>query len=114
MQLRKGLGVSDQTAWLLLHKLRKAMVDRDQGSKLSGLVEADESYVGDREQGPGRNGRGAESKSVVVVGRRAIRRIQLLGQPPHHGTNHAASADMSLTGNPNHYVQRTCRRGQRA
>ena len=35
--------------------------------KLSGLVEADEGYVGGREEGPGRSGRGAESKSVVVA-----------------------------------------------
>ena len=67
MQLKKEIGVSYQTAWLLLHKLRKAMADRDQGYKLGGLIEADEGYVGGREEGPGRSGRGAESKSVVVV-----------------------------------------------
>jgi len=44
MQLKKEIGVSDQTTWLL-HKLRKATAGRDQGSKLSGLVEADEGYV---------------------------------------------------------------------
>ena len=31
MQLSKEIGVCYQTAWLLLHKLRKAMADRDQG-----------------------------------------------------------------------------------
>src|ERR1019366_6038847 len=65
MQLKKEIGVSYQTAWLLLHKLRKAMADRDQGYKLGGLIEADEGYVGGRAEGPGRSGRGAESKSVV-------------------------------------------------
>jgi transposase-like protein len=51
MQLKKEIGVSYQTAWLLLHKLRKAMADRDRGYKLGGLIEADEGYVGGREEG---------------------------------------------------------------
>jgi transposase-like protein len=38
MQLKKEIGVCYQTAWLLLHKLRKAMADRDRGSLLSGLI----------------------------------------------------------------------------
>lgn len=42
MQLSKEIGVCYQTAWLLLHKLRKAMADRDRGYRLSGLIEADE------------------------------------------------------------------------
>ena len=67
MQLSKEIGVCYQTAWLLLHKLRKAMADRDRGYRLSGLVEADEGYVGGAEHGPGRRGRGAQTKSVVVV-----------------------------------------------
>ena len=65
MQLKKEIGGGYQTVWLLLHKLRKAMADRDRGYELSGLVEAGEGYVGGREEGPGRGGRGVESKSVV-------------------------------------------------
>ena len=44
-----GLG-SYKTAWVWLHKLRRAMVrpDRDQ---LSGVVQVDESYVGGVEAG---------------------------------------------------------------
>ena len=41
MQLAKEVGVSYPTAWLMLHKIRKAMSDRDQGYRLSGLVEVD-------------------------------------------------------------------------
>jgi len=76
MQLAKEVGVSYPTAWLMLHKIRKAMGDRDQGYRLSGLVEVDEGYVGGEEHGPGRRGRGgkpgARSKSgeAVAVERR--------------------------------------------
>jgi transposase-like protein len=70
MQLAKEIGVSYPTAWLMLHKIRKAMLDRDQGYRLKGLVEVDEGYVGGEEHGKGRRGRGTRgvrSKSVVAV-----------------------------------------------
>jgi transposase-like protein len=67
VQLAKEIGVSYPTAWLMLHKIRKAMSDRDRGYRLSGLVEVDEGYVGGEEHGEGRRGRGAGTKSVVAV-----------------------------------------------
>ena len=44
-----GLG-SYRTAWLMLHKLRQAMV-RPGREKLSGVVEVDETYWGSAEFG---------------------------------------------------------------
>lgn len=58
-----GLG-SYRTAWTWLHKFRRLMVfpGRD---KLSGNIEVDETLVGGKK--PGRRGRGAEGKSLVVI-----------------------------------------------
>ena len=67
LQLSKEIGVSYPTAWLMQHKIRKAMADRDQGYQLQGLIEVDEGYVGGAEQGRGQKGRGAKTKSVVAV-----------------------------------------------
>lgn len=67
LQLSKEIGVSYPTAWLMQHKIRKAMADRDQGYRLQGLIEVDEGYVGGAEQGAAQKGRGAKSKSVVAV-----------------------------------------------
>jgi transposase-like protein len=67
MQLSKEIGVSYPTAWLIEHKIRKAMEDRDQHYTLRGLVEVDEGYVGGEEHGEPRKGRGAKSKAVVAV-----------------------------------------------
>lgn len=58
-----GLG-SYQTAWVWLHKLRRAMV-RPGRDRLSGLIQVDETYIGG--QKPGKRGRGAEGKALVVV-----------------------------------------------
>lgn len=72
-----GLG-SYRTAWTWLHKLRRAMVTPGR-NRLSGIIEVDESYIGGEK--PGKRGRGAPGKSLVVIaaevnGRR-IGRIRL-------------------------------------
>lgn len=53
VELGKEIGVSYPTAWLMPHKIRKAMSDRDRRYRLGGLVEADEGYVGVEEHGVG-------------------------------------------------------------
>lgn len=63
LQRALGLG-SYQTAWAMMHKLRRAMVrpDRD---RLSGVVEVDETYVGGVE--PGVRGRETRAKTLIGV-----------------------------------------------
>jgi len=77
--LQRLLGLrSYSTAWLCLHKLRRAMV-RPGRECLSGIVEADEAYVGGPKEG--KSGRGAFGKQIVFVAAevrgRKIGRIRL-------------------------------------
>jgi transposase-like protein len=58
-----GLG-SYETAWAMLHKLRRAMV-RPGREKLAGEVEVDESYVGG--VATGKRGRGAGKKAIAAI-----------------------------------------------
>jgi len=77
-----GLG-SYQTAWTMLHKLRRAMVRPDR-ERLSGLVEIDETYVGGEEHGV--HGRETSTKAIVAIavevheprgfGRARLRRVR--------------------------------------
>lgn len=60
-----GFG-SYETAWTWLHKIRRAMVRPDR-EKLNGEVEVDETYIGGKEIGKGKQGRGADTKTLVVV-----------------------------------------------
>ena len=64
LQRALGLG-SYKTAWLILHKLRQAMV-RPGRERLQGVVEVDETYWGAAESG-GATGRLVYSKALIVV-----------------------------------------------
>jgi len=59
-----GMG-SYETAWTWLHKIRKAMVRSDR-TKLTGLVEIDETYIGGAEHSAS-TGRGTGNKMLVAV-----------------------------------------------
>jgi len=75
------------TAWVWLHKLRRAMV-RPGRDRLAGTVEVDEVYIGG-EKKPGKPGRGAEGKALIIVAAqedgRKIGRIRLLRVPDLSG-----------------------------
>ena len=58
-----GLG-NYKTAWMWLHKLRRAMVRPGQ-DRISGTVQVDETYIGGEK--PGKRGRGAEGKALVLI-----------------------------------------------
>ncbi len=45
-EIHRALGVTQKTAWFMLHRVRLAMQDDRKGGKLSGEVEIDESYIG--------------------------------------------------------------------
>ena len=55
------------TAWLVKHKLMRAMAAREAAKpKLSGRVEVDDAYLGGERQG-GKRGRGAAGKTPIVA-----------------------------------------------
>lgn len=65
-EMRRELEIKDyKTVWVMAHKIRKAMADRDARYSLSGLVELDESFFGPA--GSGKRGRGAEKKQLVMI-----------------------------------------------
>ena len=64
-EMHRELEINDyKTIWVMAHKIRKAMPNRDANYTLAGLVEIDESFFGSRT--PGKRGRGAGKKKTVI------------------------------------------------
>ena len=72
LQVQRQLGLSRyETAWTMLHKLRRAMI-RPERDRIAAPVEVDETYVGGREEGR-RGGRQRDSNKAIVVGAVEVR-----------------------------------------
>ena len=65
LSLAQALNLNYRTAWRLLHKIRRAMQERDAHYHLAGLVEMDDAYFGAPKSGT--DGRGTTKQGVVVA-----------------------------------------------
>lgn len=65
LELKRHLGVSYPTAWLVKHKLMQVMAEREDRRVLRGRVEIDDAYLGGER--PGKTGRGSENKIPFVA-----------------------------------------------
>ena len=67
VELGRRLGVKQGTAWLMKHKLMRAMQAREaEKPRLGGRVEIDDAYLGGERPG-GKRGRGAAGKTPVIA-----------------------------------------------
>ena len=63
-ELQRTLGVTYKTAWRIGQQIRKLMETADGDGILRGHIELDEAYVGGHR--PGKRGRGAAGKTIVM------------------------------------------------
>ena len=66
LALKRQLGVSYPTAWLMHHKILHAMAEREQAHRLDGMVQIDDAYLGG-ERSDGSTGRGTTGKTPFVA-----------------------------------------------
>ena len=66
LELKRHLGVSYLTAWLVKHKLMEVMRVEEESRRLTGRVEIDDAYLGGEHSG-GKHGRGSENKVPFIA-----------------------------------------------
>jgi transposase-like protein len=75
-EIAKNVRVSQKSAWFMLHRIRLSMQDETLGSKLSGEVEADETFIG----GKARNmHRDVHARRITGMGRNTDDKIMVMG-----------------------------------
>jgi transposase-like protein len=80
-EIHRSLGVTQKTAWFMLHRIRLAMQDAS-GGKLSGEVEVDETYIG----GKARNMHASKRKAInIKPGRSLAGKVAVMGLLERHG-----------------------------
>lgn len=82
LQLAKEIGVTQKSAWFMLHRLREACGGDDDIDKLRGVVEIDECFVG------GKEGNKHEWKKLHA-GRGSVGKIAVLGMRERGGRTRA-------------------------
>src|SRR5688500_7851941 len=77
-ELAKAIGVTQKSAWFVLHRIRLAMQGED-GGKLGGEVEVDETYIGGRARNMHKEKRGR------TKGRTWYGKVAVMGLLARHG-----------------------------
>src|SRR5437016_4656961 len=80
-ELARALGVTQKTAWFMLSRLRLAL-QAEHGGKISGEVEADETYIGGRARNMHRSKR---ERLQVTRGRSVAGKTVVMGLLDRHG-----------------------------
>ena len=91
MKLHRDLGISQKSAWFMLHRLREAWGDEG-GAPFKGPIEADETYMGGRR----RNMSNARRKELSGTGRGAVGKTAVVGAKDR-ATNKVAARVVDAT-----------------
>ena len=75
MKLHQDVGVSQPTAWFMLHRIRQAWANQNNGGPFSGPVEVDETYMG----GKRANMSNARRKELAGTGRGSVGKVAIVG-----------------------------------
>jgi transposase-like protein len=85
-ELHRALGITQKSAWFLLHRIRLAMQDELTGGMLGGEVEVDETFIGGKIRNMHKDRKARAKKAVGHKGDKAV----VLGLLQRGGKVHAS------------------------
>ena len=101
-EIHRAIGVTQKTAWFMLHRIRLAMQDTSTGGKLGGDVEIDETYIG----GKARNMHKSKRKRIgISLNNSMIGKVAVMGLLERHGDGASRVRTLVLPGRKKHNFQ---------
>jgi transposase-like protein len=101
-EIGRSLGVTQKTAWFMLHRIRLAMQDTDTGGKLSGDVEVDETYIG----GKSRNMHATKRTRLgLSMNKPMVGKVAVMGLLERHPNNGSKVRVRVVGGRKKHHLQ---------
>jgi transposase-like protein len=87
-EIHRAIGVTQKTAWFMLHRIRLAMqaTESSGGGKLSGEVEVDETYIGGKARNMHKDRRARAIKGTGGAGKVAVMGLLERHGPDGHST----------------------------
>ena len=102
-ELARALGVTQKSAWFMLSRLRLALQSKH-GDKMSGHVEADETFIG----GKARNMHVAKRKRLgISQSRSMIGKVAVMGLLARHGENGSQVRTQVIANRKKHQLRKT-------
>lgn len=89
-QLARDLGITQKSAWFVLHRIREATLTQEFQAPLTGTIEADEAYVGGQgkwkhaSKKSGKQGSGAVQKKMVLGMQQRDGELRFVHLPDRH------------------------------
>jgi transposase-like protein len=81
-EIHRAIGVTQKTAWFMLHRIRLAMQDADSGGKLGGEVEVDETFIGGKARNMHKSKR---ARLGINQGDKLAGKVAVMGLLERHG-----------------------------
>jgi len=92
-EIHRAIGVTQKTAWFMLHRIRLAMQDKS-GGKLGGEVEVDETFIG----GKARNmHKGRKARAIKGTG--GMGKVAVMGLLERHGAKGHSTVRTQIVNN---------------
>src|SRR5258708_5159458 len=96
-EIHRSIGVTQKTAWFMLHRIRLAMQNSDGGGKLGGTVEVDETFIGGKARNMHASKRQARGEIYDQHGPSALGKVVVMGLLERHGDGRSRVRTMLLT-----------------
>jgi transposase-like protein len=97
-ELGRAIGITQKSAWFMLHRIRLAMQD-DDGGKMGGHVEADETFIGGKARFMHK-----DMRARVIKGTGGMGKVAVMGLLSRHGKDGHSTVRASVVASTRKYL----------